>query len=87
MYYTAAFLHFTPIRMREGLKWKAHSHEVRVARTWNVKPDPQGHAQKTKTTQAKFIKHLVIGALLLTHSTALKQPHYFFARVWQIVNQ
>ena len=27
-------------RMREGLQWKAHSHEVRVARTWNGKPDP-----------------------------------------------
>ena len=26
--------------MREGLQWKAHSHEVRVARTWNGKPDP-----------------------------------------------
>ena len=26
--------------MGEGLKWKARSHEVRVARTWNVKPDP-----------------------------------------------
>ena len=35
--------------MREGLQWKAHSHEVRVARTWNGKPDPQGHAQKTKS--------------------------------------
>ncbi|MBC7687269.1 MAG: hypothetical protein H7211_03720 [Aquabacterium sp.] len=26
--------------IREGLKWKAHSHQARVARTWNVKPDP-----------------------------------------------
>ena len=34
--------------MREGLQWKAHSHEGRVARTWNGKPDPQGHAQHTK---------------------------------------
>lgn len=36
--------------MREGLKWKAHSHEASRdasgARTWNGKPDPQGHAQK-----------------------------------------
>ncbi|MBC7510162.1 MAG: hypothetical protein H7320_15665 [Ferruginibacter sp.] len=32
--------------LREGLKWKAHSHEVRVARTWNVKPDlPAGGAR------------------------------------------
>lgn len=31
--------------MHEGLKWKAHSHEARGARTWNGKPDPQGHAQ------------------------------------------
>lgn len=36
--------------MREGLKWKARSHEERVARTWNEKPDPQGHAQKTINT-------------------------------------
>ena len=26
--------------MREGLQWKARSHEARVARTWNGKPDP-----------------------------------------------
>ena len=26
--------------MREGLQWKAHSHEARVARTWNGKPTP-----------------------------------------------
>ena len=32
--------------MREGLKWKAHSHEVLVARTWNVMPDPKEHAKK-----------------------------------------
>ncbi|MEX8548430.1 MAG: hypothetical protein V5804_12580 [Mucilaginibacter sp.] len=31
---------------REGLQWKAHS-EAR-ARTWNGKPDPQGHAQMKK---------------------------------------
>lgn len=35
--------------MREGLQWKAHSHEVRVARTWNAKPDPpQRGMPKTK---------------------------------------
>ncbi|MBC7688534.1 MAG: hypothetical protein H7211_10190 [Aquabacterium sp.] len=28
------------LRLREGLQWKAHSHEVRVARTWNGKPGP-----------------------------------------------
>lgn len=33
------------LRMREGLKWKARSREVRVARTCNEKPDPKGHAQ------------------------------------------
>ena len=33
--------------MREGLQWKAHSHEARVVRTWNGKPDPQGHAHDT----------------------------------------
>ncbi|MEX8547620.1 MAG: hypothetical protein V5804_08470 [Mucilaginibacter sp.] len=31
---------------REGLQWKAHI-EAR-ARTWNGKPDPQGHAQNLK---------------------------------------
>lgn len=30
---------------REGLKRKARSHEARVVRTWNEKPDPKGHAQ------------------------------------------
>ena len=35
-------------RMREGLKWKAHSHEVRVARTWNVKPDPPAGGARQK---------------------------------------
>ena len=38
----------TALRMREGLKWKARSHEVRVARTWNEKPDPKGHAPNYK---------------------------------------
>ncbi|WP_419801621.1 hypothetical protein [Mucilaginibacter sp.] len=30
---------------REGLQWKARS----AARTWNVKPDPKGHAQNKKS--------------------------------------
>ncbi|MBC7689617.1 MAG: hypothetical protein H7211_15720 [Aquabacterium sp.] len=34
--------------MREGLKWKAHSHEARVARTWNVKPDPPAGGARQK---------------------------------------
>ncbi|MBC7687519.1 MAG: hypothetical protein H7211_05005 [Aquabacterium sp.] len=37
--------------MREGLQWKAHSHEVRVARTWNEKPDPpSGGARPTNAS-------------------------------------
>ena len=37
--------------MREGLQWKAHSHEVRVARTWNGKPDPpSGGARPTNAS-------------------------------------
>ncbi|MBC7686894.1 MAG: hypothetical protein H7211_01810 [Aquabacterium sp.] len=34
--------------MREGLQWKAHSHEVRVARTWNGKPDPPAGGARPK---------------------------------------
>ena len=36
LYYTIRYIGC----MREGLQWKAHSHEARVARTWNGKPDP-----------------------------------------------
>ena len=39
--------------MREGLEWKAHSHEARVARTWNGKPGPQG-------TPSKFVPAIKI---------------------------
>ena len=34
--------------MREGLQWKARSHEARVARTWNGKPDPPAGGARTK---------------------------------------
>ncbi|MBC7689597.1 MAG: hypothetical protein H7211_15620 [Aquabacterium sp.] len=36
--------------MREGLQWKAHSHEARVARTWNGKPDPPAGGARPKYT-------------------------------------
>ena len=35
--------------MREGLQWKAHSHEARVARTWNEKPDPPAGGARPKS--------------------------------------
>ena len=49
--------------MREGLQWKAHSHEVRVARTWNGKPDPQqaGHAKN------KIMHNLTPALLFIIH--------------------
>ena len=34
--------------LREGLQWKAHSHEARVARTWNGKPDPPAGGARPK---------------------------------------
>jgi hypothetical protein len=36
--------------LRKGLQWKARSQKVRLARTWNGKPDPQGYAQHTNYT-------------------------------------
>ena len=43
--------------MREGLQWKARSHEVRVARTWNGKPDPPAGGARPKKTK-RFTQQL-----------------------------
>ena len=43
--------------MREGLQWKAHSHEVRVARTWNGKPDPLAGGARPKNAATCYNKH------------------------------
>ncbi|MBC7689975.1 MAG: hypothetical protein H7211_17555 [Aquabacterium sp.] len=63
--------------MREGLQWKAHSHEVRVARTWNGKPDPpSGGARPKQANAITFLK--MHWACLTTSATSL--PHLHFLR-------
>ncbi|MBC7686961.1 MAG: hypothetical protein H7211_02145 [Aquabacterium sp.] len=51
--------------MREGLKWKAHSHEVRVARTWNVKPDPPAGGARPKHSITFYFKQCSRNIFLL----------------------